>query len=116
MTPPGKRGRAPSRQPITRLAKVIRSKNSGPFELTLDIILKRKKVYEELKARNLINKKVIARAYRIPEAEIEKVVYFDPAYAVKITFRRKITSGSPGDTDVYGAQQHGPLLKLMFNL
>ena len=48
------------------------------------------------------------------EAEDVKIVHFDAANAIKITMPRKgPTSGAPGDRDVYGAQQHGPLLGLM---
>ena len=95
---------------ITEVAKVIRSKNSSPFELTLDIILKDREEYEKLKAGNVINAKLIAKAYEIPVERIKKVIYFDPAKAIKISMPRIIPSGAPGDTDVYGAQQHGPLL------
>ncbi len=95
---------------ITEIAKVIRSKNSSPFELTLDIILKNREEYEKLKAGNVINAKLIAKAYEIPVERIKKVIYFDPAKAIKISMPRIIPSGAPGDTDVYGAQQHGPLL------
>ena len=95
---------------ITEIAKVIRSKNSSPFELTLDIILKNREEYEKLKAGNVINAKLIAKAYEIPVERIKKVIYFDPAKAIKISMPRIIPSGAPGDTDVYGAQQHAPLL------
>ena len=30
--------------------------------------------------------------------------------AIKIVLARKIMAGDPGDFDVYGAQQHAPLL------
>ena len=36
------------RVPLTSIAEVIRSKNSGPFELTLDIIFKERAVYEKV--------------------------------------------------------------------
>ena len=36
--------------------------------------------------------------------------------AVKIGMRRAVKSGSPGDTDVYGAQQHAPLLGIQLDL
>jgi hypothetical protein len=29
--------------------------------------------------------------------------------------RRPVVSGSPGDSDVYGAQQHAPLLDIEFD-
>lgn len=101
---------------LCEVAQVIRSKNSSPFKLTLDIIFKDPEVYEEVKRRNLLNAAVVAAAYRIPEAGIEKVLYFDPARAVKIGMKRQVRSGSPGDTDVYGAQQHGPLLRIDLDL
>jgi hypothetical protein len=34
-------------------------------------------------------------------------------FAIKFTLPRKVCAGSPGDGDVYGAQQHGPLLGVM---
>ncbi|MCL1893290.1 MAG: DUF4387 domain-containing protein [Holophagaceae bacterium] len=95
---------------LREIARVIRSKNSSPMKLTLDIIFKDRPTFEEVKKKNLISKAVIAKAYQLPESQIEKVIYFDPALAVKIGMNRLTRSGSPGDTDVYGAQQHAPLL------
>jgi hypothetical protein len=37
-------------------------------------------------------------------------VFFEEACAVKATIVRPVVSGDPGETDVYGAQQHAPLL------
>ena len=101
---------------LRELARVVRSKNSSPMKLTLDIIFKDRQTFEAVKSRSLINKSVIARAYQVPEACIDKVIYFDPAIAVKIGMPRLVRSGSPGDTDVYGAQQHGPLLGVELDL
>jgi len=41
---------------------------------------------------------------------------FPPAYAWKATIERRIPSGAVGDTDVYGAQQHAPLLDVQIPL
>jgi len=101
---------------ITDVAKVIRSKNSSPFGLTFDIIFKDLDIYMKVKEKNLINKDMIASLYNIDVNTVYKIVYFDPAKAVKIDMKRLIASGSPGDTDVYGAQQHGPLLNIKFDL
>jgi Domain of unknown function (DUF4387) len=38
---------------------------------------------------------------------------FNPALAIKFTIRRSIPSGSPGDGDIFGRQQYGPLLDLV---
>ena len=98
------------------VASVIRSKNSGPYELTFDVIFKDFAMYNKVKAANAINAKVFAPLYKIPESDIIALVYFDPAKAVKVTIVRPITSGDLGETDVYGAQQHGPLMDFTFSL
>ena len=49
------------------IANVIRSKNAGPFELTLDVILKTEDMFEKMRAADIINKASIAALYRIPE-------------------------------------------------
>ena len=98
------------------VASVIRSKNSGPYELTFDVIFKEFEMYERVKAGNVFNAKMFAPLYNIPETDIISLVYFDPAKAVKITIVRPIPSGTLGETDVYGAQQHAPLMKYAFEL
>lgn len=98
------------------VASVIRSKNSGPYELTFDVIFKDFEMYEKVKAANVFNASMFASLYGIPESDIIGVVYFDPAKAVKTTIVRPISSGALGETDVYGAQQHAPLMGVKFEL
>ena len=92
------------------IASVIRSKNSGPYELTFDVILKDFETYGKVKAAQAVSKEKFCALYGIPETDVFHLVYFDPAKAVKITIRRPIPSGALGETDVYGAQQHAPLM------
>lgn len=99
---------------ITEAAKVIRSKNSGPFELTFDIMFKDKEFFEHFRKNNTINKTMFAKLYKIDEADIMTIVWFEPANAVKVTIKRPISSGAPGETDIYGAQQHAPLFNIEF--
>ena len=73
-------------------------------------------VFEKVQRENLLNAEVIAKAYKIEPKAIEKVLYFPPAKAVKIGMSRTRKSGSPGDTDVYGAQQHAPLLTISLDI
>jgi len=97
---------------ITEIARVIRSKNAGPFELTLDIIFNDSVTYETVKKGGALTPEKIARLYRIPVEDILNFCYVDAAYAGKATIPRMISSGSIGDSDVFGAQQHAPLLNL----
>lgn len=98
------------------IADVIRSKNSGPFEMTFDIIFKEQDMFEKVLKADVINKKVFAELYKISEEDIMGIIGFAPAKAIKITIVRPIPSGNLGETDVYGAQQHSPLINFEFEM
>lgn len=85
---------------LVDICNVIRSKNSGPFELTFDIIFKSKKDFDYVCER------------KIRKEDIINIVGFNSANAIKITIKRPIASGTLGEGDVYGAQQHVPLLNI----
>ena len=94
------------------IARVIRSKNPGPFELTLDILFRERQDFERLRKLGFFSRELVSRLYGVSDNEISGIIYFEPAQAVKITLRRRMVSGAPGDSDIYGAQQHAPLLDL----
>lgn len=98
------------------LANVIRSKNAGPYELTLDVLLKDDEVFAKLREADIINKETIAKLYRIPVEDVLSIVWFPNALAVKATIVRPLPSGAMGERDVYGAQQHAPLVNFTFDL
>lgn len=92
------------------LASVLRSKNAGPFELTLDVIFADEPSYSLVKESGVLTRELVSQLYGVAPRDVYHVVFFDAARAVKITLRRRIDSGNLGDTDVYGAQQHAPLM------
>ena len=98
------------------IAEVIRSKNSGPYELTLDLIFRDRDVFRRVCDAKVITPEMIAGLYGIDVKDILGVIEFEPAKAIKINLKRHIPSGGLGETDVYGAQQHAPLLGLEFEL
>lgn len=97
------------------LAKVLRSKNSGPFELTFDVLFDKKENYFRVKESKVISPQTICRLYKISQDSIRHIVFFDQALGLKITILREISSGTVGDRDVYGAQQHAPLMNLLID-
>lgn len=97
---------------LYELAKVFRSKNAGPFELTIDILFDNKEIYYRVKKSDVINSDSVARAYNIDKKNIRYIIFFDKALGIKITMFRTVSSGSAGDRDVYGSQQHTPLMNL----
>ncbi|MBR0643857.1 DUF4387 domain-containing protein [Plastoroseomonas hellenica] len=98
---------------LDRIAKVIRSKNAGPFEITFDVMFDDAAAYRRVKDSGVIEPTRIAAAYRIPLADILVCKPFDAALAFKITIRRPVSSGDLMDNDVYGCQQHVPLTGIL---
>jgi hypothetical protein len=97
-------------------AAVLRSKNSGPFEITVDVLFNDPIIYYKIKNSGLINKELISGLYKLSEEDIMHLIFFDQALGFKITFVRKVSSGTFLDRDVYGAQQHAPLIGLEIDL
>jgi nicotinamidase-related amidase len=95
---------------LADLARVIRSKNAGPFELTLDVIFPDRETYGAVKHSGYFTRERVAALYHVPVRDVYEVVCFDPANAIKITLARQRPQGSVGESDTYGAQQHAPLL------
>jgi len=95
---------------LVDIAKTIRSKNAKSFHLTVDIFFKERPVYERVKASGAITRERVSTLY--PGLELTEFVWFDPGCAVKATFRRPRPVGGPGDTDVFGCQQHAPLYRI----
>lgn len=96
------------------LASVIRSKNAGPFQVTIDIMFATAEDYLRTLKSPRFTPAEIGRRFRINEDEVV-LIPFERVRAIKITIPRRWGSrgsGSMGDRDVYGAQQHGPLVDL----
>ena len=101
---------------LTDLADIIRSKNSGPYELTFDIMFKSFEIFEGVLQTGQINEELVCGLFNITKNQIINIIAFKPAKAIKITIKRPICSGDLGETDVYGAQQHAPLLGLELDM
>lgn len=93
------------------IAKIVRSKNAGPFYVTIDILFESLEDYNRVKAGKALTPELVASLYRTP---VEKIRYFesDAARAFKFTIPRVYPSGDVRDSDIYGAQQHAPLLDI----
>ena len=95
---------------LSALAKTIRSKNAGVDLITFDVIYAERAAYERVKRARVLTRESVCRLYRIPPERIADFVEFDPGNAIKFTITRLRPSSSPGDPDIFGAQQYAPLL------
>jgi hypothetical protein len=94
---------------LVELAKVLRSKNAGPLNLTIDIMFDEEELYNRVLSSGRLNKNLISELYHIDKESVV-IINYPVAYSIKVTIPRKVVSGDVGDTDIYGAQQHAPLL------
>lgn len=101
---------------LTDLTDVVRSKNSGPYELTFDLMFKTFEDYQKVRDAGLINEKLVCDLYHITPDKIINIIAFDPAKSIKVTIKRPFPSGDLGETDVYGAQQHAPFLDVQLDI
>ena len=101
---------------LREVARIIRCKNAGPFELTMDIIFNDPTTYQMVRGSGELTKERVAELYHITVDKVLAFVWYEAALALKITIVRPIDSGSIGERDTYGAQQHAPLLLLDFSI
>jgi hypothetical protein len=98
---------------LGNLASVVRSKNAGPYRITLDVLFDRDDFYEVVSGSKAFNAESIARQYGIDRSKISSFFEVPNARAFKVTIFRPIAQCSLGESDVYGAQQHAPLLDML---
>ena len=97
--------------PLGELARLIRSKNAGPFELTFDIMFDEPATYERVKQSGMVSREAIALRYGLP-AEQVKFFYCDLACAIKASIPRPYFQGDLLDSDGHGGQQYAPLMDI----
>lgn len=96
---------------LAELTNVLRSKNAGALLVTLDLMFEDEATYERVRDSGVLTDTLIADLYSVSQNEVS-IIPYDVAKAIKITVPRLVPSGSFGDTDIYGAQQHAPLLNI----
>ena len=94
---------------LSDIAQVVRSKNAGPRRLTFDIMFANDADYARVAQSPALSAETIGGLYGVPPGEVT-IIPYPVGRAVKIVLARRIMAGDPGDFDVYGAQQHAPLL------
>ena len=92
---------------IRDIAAVCKSKNAGPFELTVDVVFDDPALFDKVKCTGVLGPDLFARLYGVRAEDVLFTVY-DAALAFKATLPRLVPAGDIGDTDVYGAPAARP--------
>ena len=75
---------------LREMAKVIRSKNAGALQFTLDVMFEDVATYEKIRDSGVLTPRNLAPLYGVTDNEVA-VIPFDVAYAIKVTLPRKNT-------------------------
>ncbi|KAF5695258.1 hypothetical protein FDENT_562 [Fusarium denticulatum] len=102
---------------LSDLCRIVRSKNAGPYEITIDAIFASKEAYEAIRSSDLLSASNVAKAVGISEEDIIWVGFFDPAISFKVTIPRirsgkKKSAGGFMENDIHGSQEHMGLASL----
>lgn len=89
----------------------IRSKNAGPFWLTIDLFCDNEDSFRCLSESKSLSAENIAKIYRV-KSESVKIFSLPSLKVIKISLPRVTTQGSPADADMHGGQQYIPLLDI----
>ena len=90
------------------IAFVCRSKNAGPFHLTIDLMFTDRASFDRVLHSPAFTPETIAGLYRTDASKV-MIKPFERILTIKAVIPRLHGSGSAEDTDVYGSQQHFPL-------
>lgn len=96
---------------LGELAKLIRSKNAGPFTLTFDIMFEDEATFRRVVASGVVTAQSFSTLYNVPLDDV-LLVQHDAAKAIKVSIPRPVVQGDLDDADCYGGQQFGPLVDL----
>jgi hypothetical protein len=93
-------------------ASIVRSKNAGPYRLTFDILFRDEESFRAVCDSQAVTRESVARAYGLPVEQVSSLFVVPMGRAIKVTILRPKGQGEFGDSDMYGCQQHAPLLDL----
>jgi len=93
------------------VADQIRSKNAGPFWLTLDVFFGTEAAYRCVVDSRAVTEASIAALYGVDQKHV-KVFELPAINAIKVSFPRVTPAGSFEDSDLHAGQQHVPLAQI----
>ena len=89
---------------LREVADLVRSKNAGPFWMTLDVFLPTDETFERVTRSGVVDPAVVGALYRTPADGI-RIFQLPELRAVKITFPRPSSQGGFSDRDMHSGQQ-----------
>ena len=90
---------------FSEAARYIRSKNAGPFWITIDVFCNNQESFEMLSKSDSLKPEVIARVYKVDPGNI-KLFLLPSICAITISYPRSLPQGSKYERDMHAGQQY----------
>jgi hypothetical protein len=95
---------------LGELALEVRSKNAGPFWMTLEAFMPDEETYSIADA--VITTELISELYHVAPASLQ-IFRIPDLHVVKVSFPRPVVQGSLRDRDMHAGQHHVPLASVV---
>lgn len=92
---------------LGQAAKYVRSKNAGPFWMTIDIFCDNEEAYYQIKNSENLTVEMLKDIYHV---EMVEKYALDDLRVVKFSMPRPHPQGSPHDADMHAGQQYISIL------
>jgi uncharacterized protein DUF4387 len=96
---------------LGEIAAVVRSKNAGPFWITLDVFFRSDADFAHVQDSHVLTAKKIGELYGV-DPSLVKQFELPEIKAMKFSMPRTVVAGSFEDRDLHAGQQHVPLASL----
>ena len=96
---------------VQDLAQYVRSKNAGPFWVTMEIFCDNDESYQKIKFSPNVTRETVAKLYGV-EAQAMKKFDIDSIRVVKFSYPRPNPSGHRYENDMHSGQQYIRLAEL----
>jgi hypothetical protein len=94
------------------IAAVVRSKNAGPFWVTLDVFFRNDADFAHVRDADVLTAEKVGELYAVDPALVKRFE-LPEINAMKFSMPRAVVAGSFEDRDLHAGQQHVPLASLL---
>lgn len=90
---------------VKDVARYVRSKNAGPFWVTLEIFCDTQEAYRKIKYSPNINAHKVSELYGVDEKQVQ-TFYLDNVMIIKFSYPRPMPEGNKYENDMHAGQQY----------
>lgn len=87
------------------IARYVRSKNAGPFWVTIEIFCETREAYDQIESSKNITAAKVAELYHTDEERV-KIFYINNLKVIKFSYPRTIPQGHKYENDMHSGQQY----------